>query len=345
MLASNATAADKPNVILIISDEHQVNALGCYGSVNRTIKGESPTPNIDQLAARGVTFTNAYTPSPLCAPARASLLTGVYPHVNTALYHKYNGQEPGHNRFPGILPSMATIGETYRKAGYATAAIGKVHVHGEVKEENNLGFDYSDMRFYTYYPGAQYADFANGDWNMRYREMGHYAKMKYRDIDPERFADAPPQLTPSSNHENQNRMETLVDKEEQVFDDLVAKTSNDYLTKLAREKKPFFAYIGFEKPHAPYSTHKKYLELFSADKMILPDTWDQANKTGRYPFVQGWLTIRKPQKATARVTTAAYYACIREMDEQVGKVIQRCKDLGIYDNTIFIYTTDHGEPV
>lgn len=342
-LAAPLRAADRPNVVIIISDEHQAEALGCLGCPNRTVNGESPTPHLDELAARGVNFTNAYTASPVCAPARASLITGVYPHVHTALHHMYNGKGPGYSRFPGILPDMTTIGDAFRKGGYATAAIGKLHVHGEVKGVCDLGFDHSDMRFYTHFPGAHYADFADGDWNKRYREEAPYNGMKYRDIDPERFVDAPPELTPKSNPRNQNFMETLVQKEEQVFDDLVAARASDYIAKVVAEKKPFFAYVGFEKPHAPYSTHRKYMNLFSPEKMVLPATWDQAKKTGRYPFLQSWLTVGDPHESTARCTTAAYYACLREMDEQVGKVIQKCKDLGIYDDTIFVYTSDHGD--
>lgn len=341
--ARTGKSVNRPNVVLIVSDEHQFNALGCYGSAIRTITGESPTPNLDRLAAEGVLFDNAYTSSPLCAPARASLMTGVYPHVNTALYHKYNGEPPGHNRFPGILTDMVTIGDAFRRGGYATAAIGKMHVHGEVKGIEDLGFDYSNLRFYTYYPGGQYADYADGDWDARYKEIKQYARMPYRKIDPVRFAGAAPDLSPKTNPRNEHLMETLVEKEEQVFDDLVAEDSRRHLARCVRDQKPFFLYVGFEKSHEPWSTHQKYLDLFSPASMELPASWDEITTRGRYPFVMNWLAIGNPKAQKARNTVAAYYACVREMDTQVGKVVQQCKDLGIYDNTIFIYTSDHGD--
>lgn len=335
--------AHRPNVVLIISDEHQYRTLGCYSSVNRTATGESPTPNIDKLAAEGILFDNAYTASPLCAPARAALMTGTYPHINTALRHKYHDGPPGTYRFPGILPTLMTIGEAFRRGGYATAAIGKMHVHGEVKGINDLGFDYANLRFYTYYPNSQYADYAGGDWNCRYREIKPYAQMTYREIDSSRFADAPPGLTPRNNPRNEHLMETLVEKQDQVFDDLVAQDAVAYIDRSISQHKPFFLYVGFEKPHEPWSTHKEFLEMFPPDSMHLPNSWDEVDKKGRYPFLMNWLTVAHPEESKAKNTLAAYHACIREMDTQVGKVVQKCKDLGIYKNTIFVYTSDHGD--
>ena len=73
---------EKPNVVFIISDQHKLEETGAYGS------SRSITPNIDELARTGVMFNNAYTPAPVCAPARASLVTGMYPYANGAIYHK-----------------------------------------------------------------------------------------------------------------------------------------------------------------------------------------------------------------------------------------------------------------
>lgn len=335
--------AQKPNVVLIISDQHQFGALGCYGSQIKTVNGESPTPNIDKLASKGVLFTNAYTVSPLSAPARASLMTGVYPHQHTAIHHKENNKEPGHVRYPGILESLPTIGEVFRKSGYATAAIGKMHVHGEQKEINDLGFDYSNLRFYTYYPGAHYSDYAEGDWNKRYREMREYANMKYRDIDPVRFSNAPENLLVKENGINQYFLETLVEKESQTIDYLVAEDSERFIRYNIKANKNFFIHVGFEKPHDPYTTHKKYMDMFNPDEMILPDSWNDVNKLGQYPFLMNWLTQKHGNEKKAKNTIAGYYACVRSLDEQVGKIIQVCEELDILDNTIFIYTTDHGD--
>jgi len=338
-------AQSKPNVVLIISDQHQQQASGCYGTPIRTIDGESPTPNIDNLARQGVMFTNAYTPSPLCAPARASLMTGVYPHLHTALHHKVNDLEPGHVRFPGILPGLATIGQVFRENGYKTAAIGKMHVHGELDDVNDLGFDVTDMRFYTWFPGSHYSDRAGGDWYRRYRELPPYQTMRYHDIDPVRFAHVPPDLTVRDNDSFQNKynIETLVEKEEQMMDHIVADISSELIKDWAAQGQPFFLHVGFEKPHEPYNVPRRYMDMFRPEQMVLPDTWNEVNRHGPRPYHMRWLVRNNPKEDIARNTIASYYACIYALDEQVGRVVDATIEAGIYDNTIFIYTSDHGD--
>jgi len=338
-------AQTRPNVVLIISDQHQQQASGCYGTSIRTIHGESPTPNIDNLARQGVMFTNAYTPSPLCAPARASLMTGVYPHQHTALHHKVNDLEPGHVRFPGILPDLPTIGQVFRENGYRTAAIGKMHVHGELDGANDLGFDVADLRFYTWFPGSHYRDRAGGDWYKRYRELPPYQTMRYRDIDPVRFAHLPENLTVADNNSYENRyhIETLVEEEEQMMDHLVADESIDFIRESVEQGKPFFLHVGFEKPHEPYNAPRRHMDMFRPDDMLLPDSWDAFNHMGPRPYHMNWLVRRNPVRERARNTIASYYACVYALDEQVGRVVDACIKAGIYDNTIFIYTSDHGE--
>jgi len=334
----------KPNVVLIISDQHQYQALGCNGAVIKDVHGNSPTPNIDALAANGIRFANAYTASPLCAPTRASLMTGVYPHQHTALHHKYNNTEPGHTRFPGILPGLPTIGQVFREQGYKTAAIGKMHVHGEMKDENDLGFDVIDMRFYTWYPGAHYSDRAEGDWYKRYRELPPYDQMSYYAIDSVKFSNVPKHLTVKENSsQNKYHIETIVEKETQIMDFITADSSISFIQSCAAQNQPFFIHIGFEKPHEPYNAPKRFMDLFNPEEMILPEGWHEVDERGPYPYIMNWLVSYEPEEKTARNIMASYYAAVSEMDEQVGRVIQACKDAGIYENTIFIYTSDHGE--
>src|SRR6056297_2491045 len=106
------------NVLIIISDQHKRAASGCYGN------GFVQTPAIDRLAETGTEFEQAYCSAPLCAPCRASLITGTYPHTNGALYHTVlvDGQNvtSGFHRQPGYADELTTIGELFRSNGYAT---------------------------------------------------------------------------------------------------------------------------------------------------------------------------------------------------------------------------------
>ena len=175
----------KPNVVFIISDQHKLEATGVYGSKLAI------TPNIDALAKTGVVFTNAYTPAPVCAPARASLVTGMYPYANGAIYHKAPVKLPngkiknlgsGYLRETGYHEGIKTLPSIFREQNYVTAAPGKMHVHGELqknvdedhKEGNDLGFDEISVRYYTYFPGGHYQDIVGEDTYMRYRQFKKY---------------------------------------------------------------------------------------------------------------------------------------------------------------------------
>ena len=330
------------NLLLIVSDQHRRDACGVYGSKVRRRDGSSPTPNIDKLAARGTVFDRAICNSPLCAPSRASFLTGLHPHTTTALYHKMLEREAGLARLPGVREGVRTMADHFRAAGYRTGAIGKMHLHGEEARGWDLGFDVRELRFYTQAPGMHYNDIQDGDVNRRYRELPPYQDRTYREIDPRRYADAPPDLKVRDNTLNQHRLETLVEREEDMFDHLVANRSMAFLEECAKARQPFFLHVGFEKPHEPWSVHRKYLDLFDPDTMPLPAAPDDWRKHGRHAGIPDWQhATRTPQEMRAII--ASYYACVAEMDHELGRVIDRCAELGFLDNTIVIYTSDHGE--
>ena len=163
---SIAQEHQKPNIVFIISDQHKLESTGAYGSKLAI------TPNIDDLAKTGIVFTNAYTPAPVCAPARASLVTGMYPYANGAIYHKAPIKLPdgkiknvgsGYLRELGYHEGIVTIADIFKEQGYISASPGKMHVHGELQKDvdedykagNTMGFDEPSLRYYTYFPGGR----------------------------------------------------------------------------------------------------------------------------------------------------------------------------------------------
>jgi arylsulfatase A len=124
--------ADQPNIIFLFIDDQGYYDLGCYGAT------EVETPNIDQMAAEGIRFTDYYAAAPICSPSRAGLLTGCYPRRvgNHIWVHRADSDS-------GIHPDEITLGEMFKKAGYATACIGKWHLgFKEPFLPKNQGFDY-----------------------------------------------------------------------------------------------------------------------------------------------------------------------------------------------------------
>jgi arylsulfatase A-like enzyme len=340
--AKASTKAKGPNILLIVSDEHQAATCGCYGSSVKTVEGKSPTPHIDALAREGVRFDSMYCASPLCAPSRAAYMTGMYPHTTTALFHKMQRRESGLSRFPGVREDTVGMGEYFRRIGYHTAAIGKVHVHGELVNGFDLGFDQRELRFYTRFPGKHYADHKDGDLNRRYREMRPYLDMKYREIDPKRFAHAPEHLTVKQNGVNEFFLETLLEHEDELFDLMVTERSVATIREQVAAEQPFFLHVGLEKPHRPWTIHQSYLDRFNPDEMPLPETTAEWVEKGMFPFSQHWCHTGHKGDA-ARRSTAAYYACAAEVDDCVGQLVDVCRELDILDNTLIIYTSDHGE--
>ena len=225
------------NVVLITSDQQRRDACGCYGN---PIVG---TPHIDELASRGVRFTQAYCDSPLCAPSRASYISGRQVHHHGALTHLMNGKAPG---IPGNgdISCSETLGTLLRKGGYATAAIGKLHVHGETRQ-NDLGFDVRAHRFYTYH----YQDYINSVGAQRVQ-----AYLSGKDKDDRlkyNTAYAPVKL-----------------QERYMQDSLTTQSSIDFIGQQA--DRPFFIHVGLEKPHPPWTTQQRFLDLYDPRRMPLP---------------------------------------------------------------------------
>jgi choline-sulfatase len=331
-----------PNVVLIVSDQQRPDTCGAYGSAVRRRDGTSPTPFLDKMVEEGIRFDHAYCNSPLCAPSRASYMTGTYPHTTTAIYHQPDRRNPGVTRFPGVREALLTLGDVFRAAGYRTGAIGKMHVHGELKNVWDMGFDVTKLRFYTEFPGSHYGDLRDGDVNARYRGIYDYKEKTYKEVDPKRFADAPDGLKIQANDLNPCLLETLVENEDEMLDHMVAAESIRFIEESVQQKKPFFIHVGLEKPHPRWDTFQRFLDLFDPDEMPLPETIREWVEKGQLPTHLAWLHNRLSDEPS-RNAIAAYYACIADLDEQVGRILTRCTELGIEENTIFIFTSDHGE--
>ncbi len=304
------------NVVFITSDQHRRDACGCYG--NPIVQ----TPNLDALAARGVRFTQAYCDSPLCAPSRASYISGRQVHNHGALTHAINGRSPG---IPGNggIESSETLGTMFRKAGYATAAIGKLHVHGETRQ-NDLGFDVRAHRFYTY-SYEDYVDAVGED------KVAAYLSGKDRDDELKyNTALAPVHLEACD-----------------MQDSLTTATSIDFIR--SHRDQPFFIHVGLEKPHPPWTTQPRFLDLYDPDVIPLPanrhEWWEKEGPP--FPFMSGKGFNRDRghpySDAKMRNCIAAYYACISEMDHNVGRILGAVEAEGLTEKTVVIFSADHGD--
>ncbi len=294
--------AQRPNVLFLVSDDLN-NFLGAYGDPR------AKTPNIDRLAARGVRFEHAYCAFPLCGPSRNSFLTGLYPNSSGILK---NAQI-----FRQTIPSHVPLPQAFRQAGYFAGRIGKLYHYNVPKSIGTNGHD------------------DPGSWELELNPAG----VDRLEEEPHIFSLTPGQFGGTLSWYASPK------SDEYHTDGLLAADAEWVLERCAKQKgRPFFLAVGFYRPHTPYvAPRKPYFEMYDEDEMPLVTgvSEDQADMPaaalGSYKKEQDKLT-----DPLRRQCVQAYYASISFMDAQVGRVVGALERLGLAENTIIVFTSDHG---
>ncbi|MDF1864075.1 MAG: arylsulfatase [Saprospiraceae bacterium] len=307
------TTQTKPNIIFIMADDLGYGELGCYG------QEKIETPNIDDLAKRGMKFSQFYSGAPVCAPARCILLTGKHAghaHVRGNDEWKARGKvwdyeamwENPYLEGQRPLPdSVITMGEVLQKEGYKTGIVGKWGLGAPTTEgvPNKQGFDF----FYGYNCQRQ----AHTLYPM------HLWRNDIRDTLNNKMV--PP-------HSNMAEGADPSDPASYVDFEL-----NDYAPEMmhqealnfmeSNQENPFFLYYASPLPHVPLQAPKRWVEHYQQK------FGEEEPYTGK-----GYFPNRTPQ--------ATYAAMISYLDEQVGDLVTKLKEMGVYENTLIIFTSDNG---
>jgi len=277
------------NVVFILSDDHRYDAMSFMGHQF------AQTPHMDSMAKNGVHLKNAFVTTSLCSPSRASILTGLYTFRHRVIDN--NRQVPaGTLFFPQYL----------RKAGYATAYIGKWHMGGAT-DEPRPGFDH---------------------W-ISFRGQGHY-------------------LPPNPNY-------TLnVDGKRVKQKGYITAELTDYalawLGKQQPREKPFFLYLSHKAVHANFTPEKRYQDRFANLPFKRPAseaaTGENSANTPRWLRDQrnSWHGVDFPYHSELNIERyyKRYCEALCSVDDSVGRVLQKLKDMGIHDETLVIYMGDNG---
>ena len=317
------TMTDRPNIVLIFSDQHRGDTLGCAG--NPAVR----TPNLDGLAAEGVVFRSCNTSSPLCMPARASLMTGMYVNEHGAWGNRTEADRHGPSHVRNI-----------RDAGYCTAVIGKAHFRlykaddGHTRDHaaglNDWGYEYvheikdtipsTDHRCY-------YSDFLAERGALQVYED---CARNFRMGQEKRFL-RPWEHTPN-----------LLEEDEHI-DIYIANTASEWIQDYTDDR-PFYLQVCFMGPHPPFDAPVRYRDMFEPENMPLAIMEPPAEPVS--PQVRRMLDRRGLEKMTAsqcRMMTSHYYAKVAFDDHAVGNVVQALREKELMDNTWIVYTSDHGE--
>ncbi len=305
-LPSVLPAADRPNILFIIADDLTDTALGCYGNT------VCQTPNLDRLAAQSVRFTRAYCQGTYCGPSRASFLSGYYPHA-TGVQGYLSPRE--------AIGDRATWPQHFKNAGYHTARVSKIFhmgVPGGIEE----GSDGADDPL---------------SWSERFNSPGPEWRAPGRGETLEKNPDGRKPVMGGNTF-----VVVAADGDDDVHSDgKTAAKACELLTTPRRE--PFFLAVGFVRPHVPFVAPKKYFDRYPPESMVLPEKvpgdWDDIPKPGiNYKTSVNMQMDETRQKKAL----AGYYAAVSYMDAQVGRVLDALERSGQADNTIVIFTSDHG---
>jgi len=302
----------RPNILLIMTDQQRWDALGCVG-------GWVETPNIDRMAAEGVRFSNAYTNSPWCVPARKSLQGGCYPRD----IRRWE---------TGPAKRRASWMRTLRDAGYSTCVIGKTHLHphsGDLRDRvgvlHALGLEHVDE-----IAGPRASAHVRSNMTDRWEEAGVWGDYQ-RDIE-ERLATKPWVARPSP-----LPLELYPD----VY---VGQQAVSYLREYTGDE-PWFCWVSFGGPHEPWDAPEPYASRYDPEAMPEPvqladdppdrprGLLDERLETGDAAFEPG---------DVARMR-ANYAGKVTLIDDQIGEVLHVVEQRGELDRTVVAFVSDHGE--
>ncbi len=323
----------RPNILIMMCDQLTAGALGCYG-------GPLPTPNLDRLAAGGVLFTDAICTTPYCSPSRASLINGLYPHTHGINYNCNRIDYPAIQTpatEEGIKASDVTTERLLSEAGWDTHHYGKWHLSDE--------------------PLPYYTDMY-GEHLLYEEELSHVfegVRKEPRETWMDWYNWALPvtrsQAILEAEHNLAGAWDSLVYKDfllkagrlelpqEQVFDIRVAEKTIERLHHAGDV--PFMLTCSFNMPHDPNVTPSPWYDSVDPGSLPLPENWDLREE--RFEPELSRHIVADLGEAAAREYLRIYYAAVLLVDDQVGRILKALEDLDLAENTLVLFTADHGD--
>lgn len=356
----------QPNFLFIITDQHRADHLGCFG--NRIVQ----TPHIDRIAGTGTRWDRFYVANPICMPNRASIMTGRMSSLHGAR----------HNGIP-LSRDHTTFVELLRDAGYRTGLIGKSHLQGftglpatnqyrpdpslrtprpelrDAHKRNRHSSDYDlevisqwdrplaermDGDFYGFEHAeiaADHGDAASGDYLLWARTQ-----------DPGFDRLVGPENAMADNRISAPQAWRTAVPEELYSTSWIAERTQNWLSDRAKEDAPFFLQMSFPDPHHPFTPPGRYWDMYDPHDIPLPASFGKGDLPPIHAMRQAMIDGTDPRdnqnpftvtEDEARELTALTYGSITMIDDAIGRVLAQLEASGLADNTVVIFTTDHGD--
>jgi len=314
----------RPNILILYTDQQRWDALGAIGN------DDIITPNLDQLAQNGVTFTHHFVQSPVCMPSRVSMLSGQYPSTLGIT----------HMGVP-VPEDTVTLPQLLSPYGYRTANIGKLHFLPHANRDHrqphpDYGFDHMEISdepgvyedAYRAWVRAQAPDQMDNisvgippSTRVWYDTMGIDDGVNHRG-------------DPAGRNDNMGAIPFMAD-DHLTHTAFVADQTKEFIRQ--QTDQPFLCIAGFYSPHAPWVVPQKYLDMYDPASLSVPsfppdiDAERPAN-----PFQQF-------SDSQLRNAKHGYYAMITEVDHYIGQIMETLYESGHGENTVVVFTSDHGE--
>lgn len=336
----------KPNILLITSDQQHWNTIGAFNP-------EISTPNLDRLVREGTAFSRAYCPNPTCTPTRASIITGMYP-----------SQHGAWTLGTKLLEDRQTVGALFSDAGYRTALVGKAHFQPLKSTDTYPSLEsypiMQDLDFWRTFQdsfyGFDHVELARNHANEAHAGQ-HYAIwmeekgcLNWRDY----F------VAPTGTMDPQQRHKWPI-PEEVHYDAWIAERTNALLEQYREADEPFFLWSSFFDPHPPYLVPEPWDTMYDPDRLTIPEP-TPGEHDGNPPHfrmtqeanpdfsalketgygIHGYHSHVRQSDQERKQLVATYYAMTSLMDKYIGHILDKLDELGLADDTLVVFTTDHG---
>lgn len=304
------------NILFIHTDQQRRDLIGCYGD------DRVKTPHMDALAGEGVLFDNCFTPIPICAPARASLLTGLLPGHHGITRNSESGSPDGRD----FLRQFPTFSEILNERGYDCTHVGKWHVGTRLKAED-CGFK-----------GVHYPGYGYPSNHAHYREYLEQRGLPPFSLEKEfcgRYRDGSPGA----------RLAGLQNQpEEAAIPYYLAEQTIAALQAAASSGQPFFSRIDFWGPHEPCFIPEPYFSMYDDLDLEPWPNFEESfeNKPRAHRDYADYWSVQDFSWADWQKVVRAYYGYTTLIDAQIGRIIEALKTLGLYERTAIFMTSDHG---
>lgn len=307
--AGDPPADERPNIVLILADDLGFSDLGCYG-------GEIATPHVDLLAANGLRYRQFYNTARSC-PSRASLLTGLTPHLAGVGHMVADHGYPGYRGT--LAPNTVTLAEALKGCGYNTAIAGKWHVTNDTRPDGDRsqwplqrGFD----RFYGTLGGH------GSFW------------------DPKTLFEGNSPVRAEGDY---------------YYTEAISDRAAAWIDTLSAQAKPFFLYVAYTAPHYPLHAREEYIRKYAGRYAAGWDSlrvarFERMRRLGVIPSdarlpakdEQCYDWCGEPQKAWQQMRMEVYAAMVEQMDAGVGRIVEELRRCGVADNTLIVFLSDNG---